>query len=86
MRGDALLGGCFGFGNPAIKRGLVGLDPAIDVALDVGGLVLALAHQVVLGVDVATGSCMVSNSVAAAGFFSAQALLATICWLFTTKP
>ena len=55
MRGDALLGGCFGFGNPAIKRGLVGLDPAIDVALDVGGLVLALAHQVVLGVDVGHG-------------------------------
>ena len=33
----------------------MGLDPAVGVTLDVGGLVLALAHHVVLGVDVAHG-------------------------------
>ncbi len=40
-------------------------------------------HHRILGVDVsAIGSFMMLNRVAAAGFFSAQALLATMCMVF----
>src|SRR5574344_350026 len=46
-RESGLLGGSQRLIDPAVEGLLVGLDPAVGVALDVGGLVLALAHHVV---------------------------------------
>ncbi len=43
-------------------------------------------HHRILGVDVGDRRFMMLNRVAAAGFFSAQALLATMCMVFTGKP
>ncbi len=84
-RAGLLLRGEGGF-HPAVEQRLVGFDPAINVAVNVGFEAWPSCIIAFSALMSAIGSFMMLNRVAAAGFFSAQALLATMCMVFTGKP
>ncbi len=61
-------------------------DPAINVAVNVGFGSMAFMHHCILGVDVGDRQLHDAKQSGGGRIFSARALLATMCMVFTGKP